>query len=278
MRRKHVEIRIVGVTFVIAVVVIIALYLRTNSGAKRSGNPVAAKDLSGQTAASQPTQTSSQAAQPTLNRTQTQSEPQTETQGQTTAPQLTNTKIVTVGDSFTYGNPVGPGYSWPKWIADHLGVPVTNQGKVGQTSQDVLAHFSQDVVAAKPGRVIIFVGDGDVIKRVSETDSQNAIKTMVARARAHHIIPILALPLPYPGFQLSIKTLRDWISHYAKEEKLQTLDFATVLFNSKGEYLKGMSSDGKYPSLQGYEAMGKYAVGVLGQSEGMNVRGSAGIR
>ncbi|CAA7603140.1 Hypothetical protein DEACI_3963 [Acididesulfobacillus acetoxydans] len=86
MRRKHVEIRIVGVTFVIAVVAIIALYLRTNWGSKRSGNPVAAKNLSGQTVSSQPTQISSQAAQPTLNRTQTQtqSEPQTETQGQTT--------------------------------------------------------------------------------------------------------------------------------------------------------------------------------------------------
>lgn len=55
-----------------------------------------------------------------------------------------------------------------------------------------------------------------------------------------------------------------WVSAYAKEENIRTLDFAQVLFDSKGIYLKGKSGDGKYPSLQGYEAMGKCAVEVLG--------------
>ncbi|WP_240986400.1 hypothetical protein [Acididesulfobacillus acetoxydans] len=54
------------------------------------------------------------------------------------------------------------------------------------------------------------------------------------------------------------------MSAYAKEENIRTLDFAQVLFDSKGIYLKGKSGDGKYPSLQGYEAMGKCAVEVLG--------------
>ncbi|WP_240986402.1 GDSL-type esterase/lipase family protein [Acididesulfobacillus acetoxydans] len=255
MRKKHPDIRIVVFALMMAVMVIIVLDLRANEGHKQpSGSPVA----TGQLKASESAAAVTQHTQPNQDLTPAQDHRNEGT------PQPLNSKIVTVGDSFTYGNPVGPGNSWPHWVGSHLGIPVINEGRVGQTSQDVLAHFDPDVVAQKPGRVIIFVGDGDAIQRVSEADYQNAVEAMVERARANHIIPILALPLPYPGLGQRIKAMQDWLRGYAKEGNIQTLDFAKVLFDSKGVYLKGMSNDGKYPSLQGYEAMGKYAVELLG--------------
>ncbi|KLU62693.1 hypothetical protein CEB3_c10050 [Peptococcaceae bacterium CEB3] len=102
-----------------------------------------------------------------------------------------NTKIVTAGDSFTYGNPFGPQESWPKWVANRLEIDVVNNARVSRTSRDVLTHFDGDILAYN--RVIIFAGDGDAIKRVSETDYRNDIEAMVEKAWANNITPILTV-------------------------------------------------------------------------------------
>ncbi|KLU62676.1 GDSL-like lipase/acylhydrolase [Peptococcaceae bacterium CEB3] len=245
--RVRVDLRIVGVTLFLALVVVVAMYLRTNHWVNaRPGNPVVVKET--------------QPNQPTVTEA-----PQRKhgTEARDLRSNTANTKIVTVGDSFTYGNPFGPQESWPKWVANLLGVDVVNNARIGQTSRDVLTHFDRDVLAYNPGRVVIFVGDGDAIKRVSEADYQNDIKAMVEKAWASNITPILALPVPYRGLSQPIGAMRSWLTAYAKEQKIRTLDFASVLFDSQGNYLPGMSNDGKYPSLQGYRAMGDYAVQVL---------------
>ncbi|MDR3586014.1 MAG: murein biosynthesis integral membrane protein MurJ [Desulfosporosinus sp.] len=239
-RKNHGEIRIIGWTVLIAVVIILACYLFTNRGLSQRK-----VDQTGPAAVAVSKETQMNQIEAPVK-----------------AP--LNSEIVAVGDSFTYGNPFGPEHSWTKGLAGSLGVVVLNHGRVGQTSKDVLAHFEQDVLAEKPGRVIIFVGDGDAIKGISLLDYQTSIKTMVEKVRAHDIIPILSLPVPYQGFESRIKIMRNWLSGYTQEEKIKSLDFATVLFDSQGRFRKGMSGDGKYPSLQGYQAMGKYATQALG--------------
>lgn len=179
------------------------------------------------------------------------------------APVLTNTKIVALGDSFTLGYPLDPGHSWTQRLADVLKVTVVNKGKGRQTAKDLLARFDSDVVAQKPGRVIIFAGIGDGIQGVAQKDIQTNIQAMVAKAKSNHIIPVLALPIGYPGAQQSINETRTWESSYAKKENILTLDFSTVLFDANGKYLSGLSSDGKYPNAKGYSTMGDYAASVL---------------
>jgi acyl-CoA thioesterase-1 len=149
-------------------------------------------------------------------------------------------------------------------VADVLQVPVINKGKGMQTAKDLLDRFDTDVVAEQPGRVIIFAGIGDAIQEVPLEEVQTNIKAMVEKARAHNIIPILALPLEYPGFRQVIKDTREWEISYAQEENILTLDFAAVLFDAEGKYLNGLSSKGgKYPNAKGYEIMGDYAARVL---------------
>jgi len=176
---------------------------------------------------------------------------------------LSNTKIVALGDSFTLGYPLDAAHSWTKRMADVLNVSVVNKGKIRQTAKDLLARFDDDVVAEKPGRVIIFAGVGDAIQEVALEEIQTNIKAMVEKARSNHIIPILALPIGYTGFQQSIKDTREWEIEYAKTEDILILDFSTVLFDADGKYLTGLSTDGKYPTAKGYVTMGDYAAQVL---------------
>lgn len=176
---------------------------------------------------------------------------------------LENPKIVALGDSFTLGYPLQVADSWTQRMAEVLKVTVVNKGKRVQTAKDLLARFDADVVAEKPGRVIIFAGIGDAINGVALKDVQTNIQAMVEKAKTNHIIPVLALPIGYPGAQQNIKEIRTWELSYAQKEKIITLDFSSVLFDAGGKYLSGLSTDGKYPNAKGYDVMGDYAATVL---------------
>lgn len=180
-----------------------------------------------------------------------------------TNPVLSNPKIVALGDSFTLGYPLDPEHSWTTRTAEVLRVPVVNKGKSRQTAKDLLDRFDADVVTEKPGRVIIFAGIGDALQDVPSAEVQANIKALVEKAKANHIIPILALPIEYPGVRKSIKETREWELGYAQKGDILTLDFASVLFDTEGKYLSGLTIDEKYPNAKGYETMGDYAAKVL---------------
>jgi acyl-CoA thioesterase-1 len=175
-----------------------------------------------------------------------------------------NSKIVALGDSFTLGYPLDTAHSWTQRMKDILQVSVVNKGKNSQTAKDLLSRFDSDVVSEKPGRVIIFAGIGDAIKGIPLKEVQSNITGMVEKAKANNIIPVLALPIWYPGALQNIKDTREWELSYAQKENILTLDFSSVLFDASGKYLSGLSSsDGNYPNAKGYEAMGDYAARVL---------------
>lgn len=176
---------------------------------------------------------------------------------------LSNTKIVALGDSFTLGHPLDVKFSWVQRIEEVLEVSVVNQGKTRQTAKDLLDRFDSDVIEEDPGRVIIFAGIGDALQEVPLTDVQTNIMAIVEKAKANHIVPVLALPIGYPGYRDAIEEIREWEIKYAEQEKILVLDFAAVLFNSEGEYIDGLTIDGKYPNAKGYKAMGDYAARIL---------------
>ncbi|TGE31994.1 GDSL-type esterase/lipase family protein [Desulfosporosinus sp. Sb-LF] len=186
------------------------------------------------------------------------------TQGTSSSTQSpSDPKIVALGDSFTLGYPLDSSHSWTQRTAEVLKVPVVNKGKVRQTAKDLLARFDTDVAAEKPGRVIIFAGMGDAIQGVPLKEVQTNVEGIVEKAKANHIIPVLALPIGYPGAQQNIKEIRDWELSYAQKGTILTLDFSTVLFDAGGKYLNGLSADGKYPNAKGYTTMGDYAAQIL---------------
>ncbi|MGE4273821.1 MAG: GDSL-type esterase/lipase family protein [Desulfitobacterium sp.] len=180
-----------------------------------------------------------------------------------TPPPVENTKIVALGDSFTFGYPGDLKKAWPAVLGETLQVDVVNKGKTFQNVKDLYSRFETDVLNEKPGRVIIFSGNGDALQDIPLETYQEYIQAMVDKAESNHITPILALPLPYPGVQSLIKEYREWEKSYAKEKEILVLDFASVLMDTDNKYLEGLSKDGKYPTDTGYKLMGDYAARVL---------------
>ncbi|QHA01522.1 GDSL-type esterase/lipase family protein [Dehalobacter restrictus] len=174
-----------------------------------------------------------------------------------------NTKMVCLGDSFTYGYPGEPSSSWPQHLADVLKVEVVNAGQTYQNASSLLERFEEDVIAEKPGTVIIFAGVGDAIRGTPLEEYQNNIKAMVEKATANQIKPVLVLPIPFPDTDELYKQYREWETAYAQEQKITTLDFKGVLFGDGEEILRKYSDDGRYPNKDGYQAMGDYAATVL---------------
>jgi len=176
-----------------------------------------------------------------------------------------NSKIVAIGDSYTYGYPNDPDTAWPKYLQEYLGVEVMNKGKTHQNAHTVLERFDEDVVAEKPGRVIIFVGTGDALQGIPLEEFQKNLQALVEKAKANHIEPILALPMPYRSELQTTLEFREWVLNYAQEQDILVLDFASVLMTGDYKYKEGLSDEknSNYPSPEGHRVMAEYAARVL---------------
>jgi len=174
-----------------------------------------------------------------------------------------NPKIVCLGDSFTSGYPGELQDSWPSKLGELLKVEVVNAGKAYQNADDLLERFDEDVVAEKPGKVIILSGIGDALREISLEEYQTNFKALVEKSQANNIVPVIALPLLFPGQEELINTYRQWEIQYGKEKGLVVLDFDEAIFDEQSVIKKEYSDDGKYPNKDGYAAMGDYAARVL---------------
>jgi lysophospholipase L1-like esterase len=197
-----------------------------------------------------------------------------------------NTKplLVITGASYAadWKQPALPGYT------------VVNRGKGGEVTDQVLARFESDVVAAKPQAVLIwgFINNLHRAPAGGFPAVQESIKSdyraMVARARQAGITPILATEVTLSeaigvrnrvaafvgklrsktGYAAKInaplREVNDWIRAYARMEKLQLLDIEKLFDDGEGfrktEYTR---DDGTHISEEGYAALTEFAQKTL---------------
>jgi lysophospholipase L1-like esterase len=173
--------------------------------------------------------------------------------------------IVFLGDSIT-----------ENWV---LGDPTLfsgtriGRGIGGQTTAQMVVRFHSDVIALRPRTVHLMAGTNDVAGNAGPTSErafQQNIQAMVEMARAHGIRVVLASIPPAAKFTWrpelqparQIAALNAWLRDYAARERLEYLDYYSVLATADGALRPAFGIDGVHPNRDGYAAMRALATAV----------------
>lgn len=178
-------------------------------------------------------------------------------------------KVVFLGDSITEGWSHGSPHFFARgWI---------NRGISGQTTAQILLRFQADVAALGPRVVHIMAGTNDVAGNTGATTLEgveNNIAAMVTLAKAHGIRVVLAAVPPADSFKWApeikpvekIAALNARLRALAVREKIDFVDYATVLATPTGAMRAEMSFDGVHPDARGYAAMDAPAKAVIAKA------------
>jgi lysophospholipase L1-like esterase len=181
------------------------------------------------------------------------------------SPQAGEQRVVFFGDSIT-----------DIWDLNKYfpGKGYINRGIGGQTTEQMLVRFREDVVNLHPAVVVILAGTNDIAGNTGpETLEQieGDFETMVEVARVNHIRVVLSSLTPENGtrpewmtFTLlrppqEIVQLNDWIRQYCKAQGLVYLDYYSAMADAQGRMKPELTRDGLHPSAEGFAVMAPLA-------------------
>lgn len=179
-------------------------------------------------------------------------------------------RVVFYGDSITDAWVKNGGTFFP-------GRPYVNRGISGQTTEQMVVRFRQDVINLHPEAVVVLAGTNDIAGNTGpETPEmiEDNFRSMVDLARANHIRVVLASVLPaakYPwrpsvtDVAGRIRALNDWLKSYAAQQNITYLDYYTAMAGPDGGMKPGISIDGVHPNAAGYAIMEPLAEKALAQ-------------
>ena len=160
------------------------------------------------------------------------------------------------------------------------GKPYVNRGISGQTTQQMVARFRQDVIDLHPQAVVILAGTNDIAGNTGpetpETIEDN-FRSMVDLARANGIKVVLASVLPAANFPWRpsvadppgrIRALNEWLKGYAAEQHVVYLDYYTPMAGPDGGMKPGIAIDGVHPNVAGYAIMAPLAEAAVAKAMG----------
>lgn len=178
--------------------------------------------------------------------------------------------VVFFGDSITEG--------WVRYFpALFPGRPYIGRGISGQTTQQMLARFQQDVIALKPSVVVILAGTNDIAQNagpVSAEEIQENLRRMTELAQAEGIAVVLSSVLPvfdYPwkrGLQPAPKiiALNAWIRQHAETVGATYLDYHSAMVDARGGLPPTLAPDGVHPNEAGYRLMAPLAEAAIARA------------
>lgn len=168
-------------------------------------------------------------------------------------------KIVCLGDSLTYGFGVRRSKSWVHLSEEKLELEIINEGISGDTTTGMNCRFYNSVYMQKPDYVFIMGGTNDMISGADLGIVKSNIMSMVHRATAKYITPIVGIP---PNIDLNnvrkdwaeftefynivkeLKNYREWILKFCKTYDVKYIDFYGEIEkypgNKSGLYIDGL--------------------------------------
>ncbi len=180
-------------------------------------------------------------------------------------------RVVFYGDSITDAWTLNGGSFFP-------GKPYVNRGISGQTTEQMVPRFRQDVINLHPVAVVILAGTNDIAGNTGpETPEmiEDNFRSMVDLARSNQIRVVLASVLPASGYPWKrsagnpaekIRALNEWLKSYAAQQGITYLDYYSAMAGPDGGMKPGISIDGVHPNAAGYAIMEPLAEKALAQT------------
>jgi lysophospholipase L1-like esterase len=178
-------------------------------------------------------------------------------------------RVVFYGDSITdgWGRRPNTGEFFP-------GKPYVNRGISGQTTEQMVVRFRQDVINLHPAAVVILAGTNDVAGNTGPMTpemTEDNFRSMIDLARANGIRVIVASITPAadypwrPGLApaAKIKALNSWLQGYCVTRSVTYLDYYSAMVGEDGGMKEGISFDGVHPNAKGYAIMGPLAQAAI---------------
>jgi len=144
------------------------------------------------------------------------------------------------------------------------GFKFLNRGVGSQSSTQLLARFSSDVLQLEPGKVVIKICGGNFNP---DTDSRliwDEFETMALTARARGIEPIIATIIPvtrraeeFQGYSVTdeIKRFNDKARDFARQHGFKVVDYFKAMADQEGFLPDDMARDALHPNALGYSKM-----------------------
>jgi len=181
-------------------------------------------------------------------------------------------RVVFLGDSITDG-----------WRLNEYftGSDFVNRGIGGQTTSQMLARFRQDVVALKPGIVLILAGTNDIANGVAVSQIEDNLATMADLAKAHGIKVLMASITPVsdyhkdadPRYEMTkgrppatIQAINRWMQTLCLTQGYMYVDYYSAMVDPSGRMKTDLSDDGLHPNAKGYRTMSPVALAAIGQA------------
>lgn len=172
-------------------------------------------------------------------------------------------KLAGLGDSNTWGYPLGPDHSWLQDVANELSCQALNHGVNGECFSDMIVRVPE-VIKEQPDVIIITGGTNDAFEAISVGHMLRELRAIVDELKentASRILIGLPIPLDYPAEELLIKQYREGMKIFAGERNIEVIDFYSALVDSvNGGIRAEYNLDGVHPNRKGFERMGKEAV------------------
>ncbi len=149
-----------------------------------------------------------------------------------------------------------------------------NRGISGQTTDQMLLRFRQDVINLSPKTAVILAGTNDIAENTGHISLQNIlgnIKSMVELAEANKIKVILCSVLPTKDFSWrkglepgpKIVKLNKMLKELCEQKKIIFVDYYSEMNDGNLGLKSNLSGDGVHPNLEGYKVMQNILLKVI---------------
>ena len=181
-------------------------------------------------------------------------------------------RFCAIGDSITHGGgsisvpPSTAVYNWETYCP----LPVKNLGKSGDTTEQILQRFDEDVLPFKPEVLFIMAGVNDYRNGILGWHSVTNLKLIREKCEMNDITPVFITPTPVnPRIMRKVKFVEppqpDWQQHmdyicdWVRGQDFY-IDVAEEFVDENGDLREDLAVDGLHPDAEGKEIIGR-AVG-----------------